>query len=389
MNNFRFNHFVPWEKFSLFETQDSKPLDFQSPITTHHIEALFGKDFLDYLTHFEKDFLHGIYETVGQKVLRPQLSTSSGALTDIYFYIMVPENKLLNFQATAWLGLEDFPFFGSSEHGLKLNFSLNARSAILFSIFAQSKTHMDGCFADIDFEDCPVLLAFRINAAKLCRMFTNGEATLWNRKYLDYFVSLEKGIELSQEELKTLHTYRFSPAYTFGRLVELSNDELDRWNTPFAQKTFHWRHYHLAICDKEVISSLLDLTSQDDQPEDFLGGITRTLSSLSLGSFQLVETLTDGNPEKEEEDTFDDVDIFTNAQPLFYHTTFGSKFHTFPDCKGLNSRPYTATLECHIPQGRTLCFLCKARTETLLSAGITFGRNSSGSVVSLSSSSNN
>ena len=191
-------------------------------------------------------------------------------------------------------------------------------------------------------------------------------------------------------ELETLKVFEFGKLSTtgnhknlwnFGTFVELMNNELDQWTPPPTfpgKKVHHWRHFHLPLMSTDIMQSLCGMDFEEFINWDTMRGLTRSLSELSLGSVQLVD------PPEEEEDTFSDEGrhIFSDPAPLYFHTTFGTKFHTFADCKGLNGRPYTATLEYYIPQGRTLCLLCKARQEALSTpSGTTFGRNFQGSVV--------
>ena len=40
------------------------------------------------------------------------------------------------------------------------------------------------------------LLTFTLSAKKLVKGLSNGTFTLWNRKYLDYFISIEDTLQL-------------------------------------------------------------------------------------------------------------------------------------------------------------------------------------------------
>ena len=367
MNNWRFEHFVPWEKFSLFETQESKPLHFESPEPLHHIESLFGKDFRNFMCHFELEFVRNIQE-VHFDINRPQLSTGNVPLSSFHLWVMIPHSKALNFTSTGWLGLHDFPYMGQFDDGLRLNFSLNARSAILFSIFQQSKTFLDfGEDERCDFDDTPLLLCFKLGAKKLFELFSSQEAGLWNRKYLDYFIGLNNGVELSAQEVKTVRAYTFADGFTFGQLVKLSNQELDEWTTPNGDKTFHWRHFHLPLCKSSVVSSLIDLEWIQDQPETLMAGLTRTLSELSLGSFEVVAeqnatldsdeaTLNSATLEEDVQDELEEV-----LSEFVYCTAYGAKYHTFEDCKGMNSRPFTRFTLAEAAVEHTLCYICQKR----------------------------
>ena len=167
-----------------------------------------------------------------------------------------------------------------------------------------------------------------------------------------------------------MRAYTFASGYTFGQLVKLSNEELDERTTPNNDKTFHWRRFHLPLCKMHIVSQLIDLEWTQGQPDDLVATMTRTLSELSLGSFEVVAeqdaTLVSDDPTLNEA-TLDDAalegqeDFQDAAEDFVYCTMSGEKYHFYEDCKGMNSRPYSRLTLAEAQREHVLCLICKKR----------------------------
>lgn len=368
MNNFRFEQFVFWKDFVFGGAQESRPLLEHSPLGIENVKALFGEDFLDYLTWTEKLLIRELYPTYFA-VRRPQLLKGDGPLCELYFWIALPASRSLNFTALGKIAQEDFPFLGSASDGMAVNFSLSARSAILFMAFAQSKSHMDFPESDgvYDSEDDFQLYAIRFHTKRLLSGLTDGTLSLWNRRYLDYFLSSKDTLQLSLQEVEHTRVFSFND-FPVGKLVTLLNSELDEWKVPDFEgvdpnaQVHHWRHFHIPIHNDGVLSKLLSQEWEQDPSADALATLTRSISQLSLasaattGSFMMV-----GEPLSP--DVLDEASPDDTLQPTYFVTDFGARYHTLKDCSGMNGRPYHSVDFESIPKGRTLCQVCKAHGE--------------------------
>ena len=375
MNNFRFEKFVRWTELNFLEEQESVPL-LQGNIP----QSLFGQDFEQYMTWSEMEMVLEChpslcnYSRFGMvKCPESQLSSGTAPLLGFYFYIALPETRLLNFAATGKLSMSDFPFLGSEDEGLKMNLSLNARSALLFATFAQSKSHMDFPNDELKFDAQAnvKLLCFKLSASKFMDHVSDGTFSFWNRKYLDYFVSTNT-IQLDKIELETLHVFNFGfeEKWTFGRIVASMNNELDEWIAPSGQKVHHWRHFHLPLSSFGIMSQLVDMEYFEEHANDeTLQGLTRTFSTMSFESFEVVNeedlTLEEGTLSlsvNEGEELSPKLSITADLDMVVYVTQFGAKHHYFTDCTGLNNAA-TFTVTLSQAANKPLCLICKKRSE--------------------------
>ena len=219
MNNFRFEKFVSWTDLNFAEPQESQPL---CPPGIDPKAKLFGSDYADFVTWSELSLIEDLLSCPSNgrrlnfvSVPESQLNRGSTPLCNFYVWVALPENRLINFATTGTLKLQDFPFLGNADDGLKINLSLSARSAILFATFAQSKSRMD--FPNdpekFDSEGVIKLLSFKLSASKLLAGLGSQDFTLWNRKYLDYFISCTT-LTLDMVELETLKVFEFGTLST-------------------------------------------------------------------------------------------------------------------------------------------------------------------------------
>jgi hypothetical protein len=359
MNNFRFEEFVGWEMLDLNCFQESTLQKVPTLIAEGmdpreaHLTALFGHDHESYLTVTERAMLSGLsvdkdFQVSGKKHLQ------KGTLPHctFNFWIALPDTRLANLVSTGKFQLKDFPFLGEASDGLKMNFSFNARSALLFATFAQSKSHMDFPMSDekYDSEAGVTLLTFTLSAKKLVKGLSNGTFTLWNRKYLDYFLSIEDTLQLDALECDSMQSITFEDkdcnTWTFGKLVTLMNDELDSWKTFDGSRCFHWRHFHLPLMHIGIMSQLCNLDDWElEAPADMIQTLTKSLSELSFTSFDVIEET--GKVELSEDEAIDFV----------YVTDFGARHHLSNTCVGLNKRPTRKVTLCS--EKRPLCQICK------------------------------
>jgi len=345
MNNFRFNEFISWHQLDFVGTkQESVPLSDPTATLKERLVSMFGSDYENYMTFTELGLLEKL-EPVSLSVACPnsQLPQETEKLTDFVFWIALPQDRLLNFVSTGILYMDDFPHMGCKEDNLRLNFSLNARSALLFLTFSQSLSRMHG--GHFDDESGIVLLSFKLGLGKLFTALGSGSMSLWNRKYLDYFVNVQEYMALSSQELGTLKSFTFN-SFDIKTLVNQMNDELDGWVGPDGQKTFHWRHYHLALHNMKIVESLLGLESMMEAPEETLYTLTKTFSQ---SSFEIIDF--ESNTAEPEVDV-DEVVLCTR---------FGTKYHLYEDCHGLNKKAFATFQLMQVEACRELCAICKDR----------------------------
>ena len=345
MNNFRFNEFIPWHQLDFVSTkQESVPLSDPAATLEARLISMFGTDFEGYMTFTELGLLAKM-EPMALSAACPnnQLPQENEKLTDFVFWIALPKDRLLNFISTGILYLEDFPHMGRREDNLRLNFSLNARSALLLLTFSQSLSRMHG--GHFDESSGIVLLSFKLGLGKLFTALGSGNMGLWNRKYLDYFVNVPEYLALSSQELDTLQSFTFS-GYDIKTLVNQMNDELDAWVGPQGQKTFHWRHFHLALHNLNIVEQLLGLETMMEASEETLTTLTKTFSQLNLG----VMDVAVGTLESQEE-----------SDEVVLCTRFGTKYHFYENCHGLNKKTFAQFPLSKVESCRELCVICKDR----------------------------
>lgn len=363
MNNFRFEQFVSWHQLDFVSTpQESVPLCTPESTLVEKIISMFGVDFERYMTFTEIGLVNKL-STLPCNIACPtsQLSQSTEKLTDFVLWIALPETRLLNFISTGVLYMADFPHMGSKEDNLRLNFSLSARSALLFLAFSQSLSRMHG--GHFDAESGIVLLSFKIGTGKLYKALGNGTMGLWNRKYLDYFLNVKDYLTLDIQEIETLKAFTFHP-YTIETFVNQMNEELDEWNGPQNQKTFHWRHYHLALNELSIVNALLGLESSMEASVETLYTLTKTFSQQSF------EVISVGEPEPTLEEWADaepkDFHPIEKAyesmdDPVVLCTMYGQKYHFYDDCHGLNNKETKTFPLSKVESCRSLCAICEAR----------------------------
>ena len=364
---------MSWHQLDLIGTvQQSVPLSTRDVPRWLWRESLFGKDFADFMTLSEKKLVEHL-APFPLKIACPQLSADGGQLSHFYLWIALPTDRMLNFMSTGVLYQADFPFLGRVEENLRMNFSLNARSALLFLAFAQSKSRMDypGSHEYFDSGSEITLMAFKIETRRLLEGISKGTFGVWNRRYLDYFLSVPDFLQLGKHEADTLEGFTFT-GQTIETLVDDLNGELDEWKGPNGEeKTFHWRHFHLALHKLSIVEALIGLESDMEPPVEALSEMVRTLSESSLSSW--LEIKADDSPTLSPAETLreDDAEVLC--------TEFGTKYHFYADCPGMNKRPFKPFKLFQVEACRALCSLCKSKRSTLDFVSQNFGGGSSSS----------
>ena len=228
MNTLRMDKFVYVRDFKLAEEQVLRVPLVDTPQEMDRT-MLLGNDFDTYCAKTEK--------MVGDTLQRTSLQNfpewDEVKLTKFTFFTVLPLEKMADFSVKRELTAEHFEFCGP---GLPINFSLNARSALLFFQFSQTLASADG---KDNFASDLWLITFRLELDNLGSMRHNGTLGLWNRLYVDHLFTTWH-LKFTNLEWSTLRTWTFDQQV--HTLVNSLNCEM-LWNSSSHLK----RLYHLVL----------------------------------------------------------------------------------------------------------------------------------------------
>ena len=129
MNTSKMNDFVFVADLNFGEARElSVPLGVTAP--QRDLEMLLGKDFENFASITEKK----LWATLERTALQNQPMNFETNYTHFTFYTCLPVEKMVHLFIKHELKAEDFPH----TTGTPINFSLNARSAVLFYQYSQT-----------------------------------------------------------------------------------------------------------------------------------------------------------------------------------------------------------------------------------------------------------
>lgn len=362
MNCEHFDRVVFWEDFSydVKQTLTCNTLTKDDQSDDH--STLFGQDCFDYFTATE---VACTLEMKRGNLFNFDTDVSTPALCHFWFFLALPITRMVTLLTTKTLRATDFPFMGA---GLPVNLSLSARSALNWLLFSQGLAEVDG---QGDPTSPIVLLAFKLTHNTVIEGFASGNFGIWNRRYLDWlttvwqhtFSTLEWGTLRMWEMNITVEEFRrrlieelaYSPTHTGFYHMPLLRSNYETLTGESLDDKANTDHtgWELVFTNEEQLSTLS--SSIKSTGEDHATG----------------DNVTEGTQTEEAQELVNVTALHTrlNSLPIcdtVFVSKMGSRFHFSNNCKGLQRVTTVVTpvtLDQALDSGKTLCCYCSEDTS--------------------------